>query len=81
MLFNPSSLLPALQLSGIVEYVQSPAGPSVISQGSLKEVVGTNSNAVIQRDAFLDNLVANMTIPELGKLFSSDIIRSSSLIS
>ncbi|CZR62168.1 uncharacterized protein PAC_12065 [Phialocephala subalpina] len=65
MLFNPSSLLPALQLSGIVEYAQSPAGPSVISQGSLKEVVGTNSNAVIQRDAFLDNLVANMTIPEL----------------
>jgi hypothetical protein len=35
------------------------------------EVQQRENGSSIQRDSFLDNLVANMTIPELGENFSS----------
>lgn len=66
MLFNPLSLLPALQLSGVFEYAQSLTSSSRITQGILNDVPGVESNAVLRKDAFLDSLVANMSIPELG---------------
>jgi hypothetical protein len=66
MFFNPSSLLSALQLNGIVNYAQSFTGSPAISQDVLG-IPEANGNAALQRDAFLDNLVANMTIPELGE--------------
>jgi hypothetical protein len=67
MLFNPSSWLSALQLNDVFNYAQSPAGSPTVSQAVLG-IPETKSNATLQRDAFLDTLVANMTIPELGEL-------------
>ncbi|PMD28971.1 glycoside hydrolase family 3 protein, partial [Hyaloscypha variabilis F] len=65
MHFNPSTWLPALQINWILSYfagslieAQLPIGPS------LPPVKGRH-NVSIQRDTFLDTLVANMTVPEL----------------
>lgn len=67
MLFSSTSLLSALQLSGIVEYAQSLTGSSRGVKGSLNKILGDYTHAEFQRDAFLDTLVANMSVPELGE--------------
>lgn len=66
MLFNPLSFLPALQLGGIFDCTQSLTGLSRSSQHVFENTHDAHGRADFQRDAFLDALVANMTIPELG---------------
>jgi len=65
MLFTASSLLSALQLNGIVNYFSGSSLPQIhlCPTIPLRE---NGDNALIQRDAFLDSLVYNMTVPELG---------------
>jgi hypothetical protein len=80
MHFNPSSWLPALQINGFLSYF---AGSSIEAQlpigPSLPPVKGRH-NVSIQRDAFLDTLVANMTVPELGTSSPHSLFRNSSSI-
>jgi hypothetical protein len=65
MLFTASSLLSALQLNGIVNYFAGSSLPQ-IQLGPSLPLRENGDNALIQRDAFLDSLVNNMTVPELG---------------
>jgi hypothetical protein len=65
MLFTASSLLSALQLNGIVNYFSGSSLPQ-IHLGPTIPLRENGDNALIQRDAFLDSLVYNMTVPELG---------------
>lgn len=69
MLFNLSTLLPAIQLSGIFEYAQSLTGSSRNAQERFDEPPGARGHTDLRKDAFLDALVANMSIRELGRFF------------
>lgn len=65
--FNVYPLLAALPFNGIFNSMQAGSG----TQRSLREppeVLGGENDA-LQREAFLDALVANMTLPELGGSF------------
>lgn len=69
--FNISPLLAALPINGIFSSVQVGSG----IQEPLKEtieVVGGDDNAFTHREAFLDALVANMSLPELGASLSNN---------
>jgi hypothetical protein len=65
MQFNPSSWLPALQIDWILSYFAGSLIEAQLPIGPLPPVKGRH-NVSIQRDTFLDTLVANMTVPELG---------------
>jgi hypothetical protein len=65
MIFTASSLLSALQLNGIVNYFAGSSLPQ-IHLGLTLPLRENGGIALIQRDAFLDSLVYNMTVPELG---------------
>ena len=52
--------IPSFCLGTVHAFQQAPIG----SYG----VVQNGDNAFLEREAFIDNIVANMTVPELGKI-------------
>jgi hypothetical protein len=66
MRFNPSSWVSALPLNGMFNYFAASSSPSQVALSPVGPAPYNYASASIQRDAFLETLVYNMTVPELG---------------
>lgn len=65
VLFNITAIAAAFPLNGVFQSFCEGSSTSHTISSSESEIQ-QKENAFIQREAFLDALVANMTIPEMG---------------